>query len=74
VPDEMFASRIFEKADRTLHRDHHPSRFRQNLLPLPGDQLLVQQELVQLGVAKRDVLDQIVDLKEKYQKVKSVLQ
>ena len=62
VPDEMFARRIFEKANGTLRHDR-PFGLREDLLTLPGDQLFVQEELVQLGVAESYVLDEVVNLK-----------
>lgn len=61
--DQMCSWRFFDETNRTLI-DIDSFRLGQDLLTLPGDQLLVHQELVKLGVAESDVFNKIVNLKE----------
>ena len=62
--DQMCPRRFFDEANWTLI-NVDSFRLCQDLLTLPGDQLLVHQELVEFGVTKSDVFDEIVNLKSK---------
>ncbi len=55
--------RFFDETNWTLI-NIDPFWLLQDLLTFPGDQLLVHQELVEFGVPKSDVFDEIINLKE----------